>query len=226
MKRSLTFAAVALFTAAAPLSAQIMLDIANVSGAVIQFVGTGDNVFFVAAPSGPDTGFDFKITTPTSPLVNFRGNIDGLFTIGAITVSGSLQEAPVSGSGTFSIWDGATSLTADLVWLDTLTYRSIGGLNTDSALNLSNFTYTGLNQDLADLRDYGNSNLGSLVVSFQFASSKSLTTLTTDGQENSTSYSGTLNVIPEPSTYAAILCVLSLGVVGVKRWRGRKALAA
>jgi hypothetical protein len=96
----------------------LTLNYASHEDAVIKFTGTGNTFQFV-----PDaaSGFDFQIGSvddSSDPnTVGLHGNISGTFTIGAISTSGPVQTAPVTGAGTVSILDEASVLfSADLAW--------------------------------------------------------------------------------------------------------------
>jgi hypothetical protein len=184
------------------------INFSNLSGATVEFVGTG-NTFSMINVGGGDTDHtgatrDFAVTSTVGgfgTLVGMLGNITGTFTIGPITTVGVGHEvAPVSGVGGFSINDGAGfSFTSSLSWVDIETFAGgiFGAINTSGTLNLSGFSYGGANLDLQALAGHP---AAVVVASFQFIPPKSLTVLTTDGEVNSTSYSGTLTATPEPTT--------------------------
>ena len=194
----------------------ISCDFSSETDATIQFIGTGDKIEF------PNTStYDFVITTATSPnLGGLKGNIGGTFFVGPITTIGVLEMASVTTTdGTFSVDDGAATLTADLEWTDIFVYQElIGGLNATGVSNLSNISYSGSNSDLLDIK---NGSDQTVVLTFQFSplTKNSLAELMTDGEVNSTSYSGSVSSVPEPSS-----CVLlGMGVLGLlaRAWRRR-----
>jgi len=193
-------------------------------GAKVEFAGATDTFIFVDGLGGRD----FKITlisgspgTGFTSLPGLEGNIGGTFTIGAITTSGATQTAPVTGSGTFSIYDGAGStLTAVLTWVDIATIGTGGTINAIGTVNLSSFLYSGANTDLLAL---ASNPSGIVVTSFQFIPGLNLTALTTGTNVNSTSYSGSLTAVPEPTTLALVGSVL----VGIAVWsRSRRRAGA
>ena len=120
------------------------------------------------------------------------GRISGSFFIGAIASFnvpglGLVQEAPVTGAGQFSIYDGSGSITADLSWMNIQTLGSFGaGLNTSGLINLSNFTgYAGSNQRLQSFL----SNDGTVVMSLSFQNAN-LSSLVLDGTFHDNDFSG------------------------------------
>jgi hypothetical protein len=199
----------------------ISCDFASETGASIQFTGTGDEIEFIHTNPNP---YDFVITDATSPnLAGLQGNIGGTFIVGPITVNGAMETAGVTTSGgTFSVDDGnGYTLTANLDWTDILVYNKLfGALNVDGVVDLTNVSYSGSNSYLAAIK---NGSEQTVVLTFQFSplTKKSLTQLMTDGQVNSTSYSGSLSSVPEPS----ILVLLGSGVFGLLAyaWRRRQA---
>ena len=220
MKRSfLTVLIVALALVAQTASAgQVSFDFASLTGASIKFTGTGDKIEFPNAP----LGYDFAITDATSPgLAGLSGNIGGTFVVGTISspLSGVEQALVTTSNGSFSVYDGVTaSLTADLDWKDITVYNKLSGvMNGTGIANLSNIAYTRSNSDLVAIRD---GQQQTVVLTFQFSplKKKSLTDLMTDGQVNSTSYSGSLSSVPEPSALV-LLAGAAIGLVAFVRRR-------
>jgi hypothetical protein len=158
--------------------------------------GVGGSIQF---PNASD-GFDFVVAgSSDTALVGLKGNITGSFSIGAISAVGPAQFAPVSNTGTFSIFDGANTLTADLQLLSVGTLGTSVGLNLNGDPNLSNFAYSGGNASLLAL---SGANDASLVLSGQFSHPTSLLSLTANNAVNSAVYSGTLQAtVPEASSY-------------------------
>src|SRR5271165_6004904 len=78
----------------------VAFDFSSLGTSQINFDGTSATFNF-----SPDaSGFDFSIADSSlAGLVGLNGNIDGTFTIGSIASFGFLQDAPVSGSGVYSI---------------------------------------------------------------------------------------------------------------------------
>ena len=155
----------------------------------IRFTGTGDTIDF------PNTGsYDFVITSPT--LNNLNGNIGGTFNVGTINypATGVEQASVTTSNGTFSVFDGTTyTLTAGLDWKDITIYNSLSGvMNGTGLVNLTSISYSGTNTDLVAIRD---GTEQTVVLSFQFSplKKKSLYQLMTNGQVNSTSFSGSVS---------------------------------
>ena len=215
MKRILLSLSCGLFLAGAVAqkAEAIVIDIAAVPGAKVQFVGTGNTFSFLNGYSGE--GFTITDTDGSDTSVGFLGKITGVFTIGAITTSGPVQTAPVTGAGVLSINDGTVDLTADIDMVSIFSLGATGATNAATVANVSNFVYTGTNVDLlAWVAGIGPSG----TITYQFDAPHTLTNLTTDGNLNTTSYSGTLaNHVPEGGSSAAILGLGLLGVVGLRR---------
>ena len=199
------------------------LDFSNITNELIQFTGTGDQINFQS--NANQRGFTVT-SSNQSGLAGLTGSIDGTFTIGAITPMGSFEEAPVTGLGTFKLYENNSNaspvLTADVNWGDVLRVGPAGILNPNAMLNLSNFQYAGT---YAPLNALAASLAGTTVVTFQFLPAVTLTQLKTDGAVYRASYSGTASTdapfasIPEPASYAALLGGITLlGVTLRRRW--------
>jgi hypothetical protein len=211
MKRSLLSALLvaSILTVSAASADTLSFDFSSDTGATIKFTGSGDTIEF------PNTGaYDFTITSTTFPsLGGLQGNISGTFVVGAIaTPFTGMEQASVSTSdGTFSVSDGAGgTLSASLNWYDIFVYNSlVGGLNAMGSANLTDVTYDG---GVSDLIDFAGGSEQTVVLTFQFSpmTKRSLGQLMTDGQVNSTSYSGSASAdtapsVPEPSTIALLI---------------------
>lgn len=202
---------------AAPQAEAIHLDIANVTSAEVVFSGTTDTFTFADGVGG----YDFEITGTTGvagDALGLLGNITGTFTIGAITIAGPLQTAPVTGTGTMTIDAGDGLLTGSIVWLSASTFGTTGGFNLTGAFNYTSLAYGGINSDLQELAAPG---LASATISFQFNPAKSLTALTANGTTHRTSYSGSIDT-PLPDA-GATLALLGVGVLGLGALRRRLA---
>jgi len=219
MKRSfaaILIAALALVAQTAS-AGPVAFDFASDVGATIKFTGTGDTIDFSS------TGvWDFTITGSGSPsLVGLKGVLGGTFTVGAISnpFPGVEQAAVTTSAGTFAVNDGAGNLlTAALNLVDITVYNSLSGvLNGNGVANLSNLSYSGSNSDLHDIH---NGQEQTVILTFQFSplTKKSLAQLMTDGQVNSTSFSGSLSSVPEPSALV-LLTGAAIGLVAFVRRR-------
>jgi hypothetical protein len=179
----------------------ITLNFANVTGSAVTFSSSSTFSF-----SSDGSGHQFDITSVTGGT----GSADGLFgsitpggpfTIGAITtLGGGAQSAPVTGSATLDINDGAGhDLTGTLTWVSIGTFGSGGTIDLFSNINLSGISYTGSNADLLALA-LGKQAID--VVTFQFTTATNLSSLTTTG--GSTSYSGSITSVPGPIVGAGL----------------------
>lgn len=215
----------ALFSVCSSVCSAVSFEFTPLVSTPITINGASDQISFPTNGSG----YGFQIGNSSLPsLNNYFGSITGTFLIDAGSITGpstGIQNALVTGSGLFNIFEpGSTTakLTADLTLLTASSIKftplgSSGSLNTLSAINLTNFQYTG--GDLALQALLAGSVTGSAVISFQFIPGKSLTDLTDNSAANSaTTFSGSvLTQIPEPSTYAAGVAALSLLVVFLRR---------
>lgn len=216
-RRSL--ALVPLLLSGTALAQSVSFDFSSLGSALISFQGTGGEFDFT-----PDsaTGFDFQIAGATGTLAGLdglRGNINGTFTAGLPSEppSNRFQEAPVTGSGMLTIADSSGGLfTANIAasGYNAFTFGTVGGLNPENVVNLSDFTYVGgnpANPSYAALEQLVNSTSAVEVVSFQFSPAEILSELESGGAPHSATFAGTIAAIPEPSTFSAILGCAALG---------------
>ena len=197
---------------------------ASEAGSSIEFNGTNGTFEF------PTTSpYDFVIAATSPNLGGLQGDIGGTFTVGTITTAanGGQQANVTSKDGSFSVFDGAgNTLTANLNW-ETIQvlYGLFGILNVAGNANLSNISYAGSNSDLLGIKDGTDQTV---VLTFQFSpvTEQTLTELMTDGQVNSTSYSGSLSSsspppVPEPSS-CMLLVTAGLGLLAYTGRRQRQ----
>lgn len=200
------------------------------SAAVYSFNGSNDvgaGISFLGDPartiSFPNLGaYDFVITSSSGgEVTGLKGSLSGApaFTVGPVAVFGPLQVATVSGTGTFSIFDGVDTLTADVTFDEIVSVGTTVGLSFSTAVNLSNIAYTGSNVGLLNVLY---SIDPSLTIAATFNPGKSLTQLMAKGAENTTSYAIAFSgqPVPEPSTMA--LLTVGLGMVGFSLARARR----
>jgi hypothetical protein len=201
----------ALILIAAHQAMALTLNFSNLIGTEVSFSG---GAFSFTSTNG----YQFSITSVNGGAgdsVGFQGYVDlgGPFTIGAITINGSLQSAPVTGLGTLHITDSAaTDLTGTIEWLDISTLGVGGVVNLTGMVNLTGILYGGASSDLSALAAAG---AASDVITFQFVPAQTLTELKNTGGQ--TSYSGSIVAVPEPGTIALVL----VGLVGLGLIRRR-----
>jgi hypothetical protein len=205
-------------------------------GSVIQFNGTNSSFQFNPSttpliipnpPSPPLTityyvGSQWSITSVvggTGSALSLLGSVtNGPFNYGPITttiVGSHIDEtADVTGPlGGLSISDNAGNfLTGNVDWVQLATHDFGGSINAGLTVNVTDLTYAGTNPDLEALVASGN---GAMDLTFQFAPGMTLTDLTTGSGAYQTSYSGSLSVVPEPTTVGCFL--LGLGVLTLTR---------
>ena len=205
-------------------SQSLTLNFSVNTGAALQFNGASDTFQFNNAGSG----YQWHITTESggSSAVNLNGAFTGgPFHYGAITSTGSgltlVQNATVTSPlATMIINDGTGNLSASVNLRDVETFGSAGaggGMNANLVVNLSGVTYSGSNPDLLFLKAAQSATLD---LSFQFSPGQTLTQLSTGTGPYVTSFSGSLIVVPEPSTLA-LAALGGLGLVLLNQRRVR-----
>ncbi len=185
--------------------AQLTLDFDDLPNALVNFSGGGFT--FENATNGYQFVID-GVQGGVGDSVGLEGYVSpgGPFTIGAITIAGPIQSAPVTGTGTLHITDASsTDLTGTIQWLDITTLGVGGILDLQGTVNLTGIAYSGSNNDLGALASAGSA---SDVVTFQFVPAETLTQLKNTGGVSS--YSGTI-VVPEPGT----VTLVGIGLMGL-----------
>jgi len=193
-----TIVGLALMTASS--LAQLTLNFASNTGSSVQFNGAASSFNF----NNGNNGYQWNVTSEVGGAAALGLNAsvnNGPFQYGPITTAGSVQYATVLGPlGNLVLFDGVGNLTGTVNWIDVATYGlGSGVLNATLDVNVSNISYSGSNPDLQFLVAH---QPGSMDVSFQFPTSSTLTELSTGTGPYLTSYSGSISVVPEPSTLA------------------------
>jgi hypothetical protein len=203
--------------------ADLVLDIASVPGANIEFKGSGTGATFAWNNNQSGQGFVITDSNGVGDSVGLHGSLGGTYsyTTGSISTSGSLQTAPVlTSGGALTITDaGLKTLTGTIAGIDVDTMGTGGLVNLNGTVNLSAVSYSGTNADLKELRDEAAIGGGIVALSFQFIPGESLTQLAANHADFKTSYSGTIaSAVPEPSglVLAGLGTLASLGY-GLRR---------
>jgi len=200
---SATIAGLLTLTAASS-QGQLTLNFAANTGADVEFFGSSRSFNFTIG----NNGYQWNVTDEVggSSAVGLNASVlGGPFFYSPITFAGSgafqVQYATVLGpSGTLVLNDGTDNLTGTVNWIDVATYgMGAGALNASLDVNISNIQYFGSNPDLQLL--YAEQP-GSMDVSFQFPTSETLAQLSSGTGPYLTSFSGSISVVPEPSTLA------------------------
>lgn len=184
-----------LAASAASSRATQVYNFAVLAGSSIQFNGSAYSFQFNNPPIDPQWAISESGGSGAQGLQGYFSG--GPWTYGAITTVGSLQYATVNpGMAMLTINDGAGHLaTANVVWglLDTV--GTSGAFNENLAVNLSDLSYSGAN---ADLSSFFSASSGQLDLSFQ-TSTMDLAQLSSGSGPYTTSFSGSINVVPEPA---------------------------
>jgi len=192
--------------------AQLSLNFASTPGSTIQFNGTSSTFQFNTSTMPGYTGSQWAIGSEAGGT----GSALGLFgvvnnnpfsygPISTVTYGGiTLQTANVIGPlGELNINDGLGNLlTGNVDWVQVDTVNSIGGINASLTVNVTDMAYAGTNPDLETLVAEGP---GSMNVSFQFSPSEMLSQLTSGIGPYTTSFSGSISVVPEPTITGCFL---------------------
>jgi PEP-CTERM motif len=198
----------------------LQLNFSANTGGDIQFNGTNDSFQFAPGTNG----YQWRITTETggSSSIGLNGDLNnGPFSYGPITSTGSgltlVQQATVTGPlAGLVINDGTGNLTGTVNFINIATFAtSGGGMNANLTINLTGVNYSGSNPDLELLKG---EEPGTVDLSFQFSPGETLTQLSTGSGPFVTSYSGSISVVPEPST----LALTGLGGLVLLQLRRRK----
>lgn len=206
-------------TLSASAQGNLTLNFSSTPGSTIQFNGSSSSFSF--NPS-INAGTQWQIGSQdggTGAAIALFGAVNsGPFSYGPITTitssSGIDESATVTGpAGMLVINDGSGfDLTGNVNWVQVSTHNFAGAINSDLTINITGLSYAGSNADLQTLA------LGSAVslgLTFQFAPGLTLSDLSSGTGIYKTSYSGSLAVVPEPTTVGCLL--LGLGVLTISR---------
>lgn len=204
------------FASPAQAAFEIPIDFTLLSEPVAPGVATAAAVRVIGDSAGgvvhfPDAANarDFRILSASDPaLSGLKGTISppsGGFGISGVAGSHGV----VTGTGSFTVFDADDApLTADLQFLSILGVSGIYQLNPDTLVNLSNWTYTGSNPALRQIRDSGT---GTLTLNWRM-SGTTLALITSSGDRSAT-YGGSFQTtyfIPEPALLALSVLALPL----------------
>lgn len=193
------------------------ISIASVPHGFVDFSGASQ-FSFVNATSGVNAGYSFDVNGASASLpgdsIGDVGNMSGTYTIGTITTTGPIQSAPVTGSGTLTIFDGSVDLTGTLVWNNIATMGTGSTLNVSGELNLTSVTYSGVQ---VDLKTFAAAGALSDTVDFTFNPAETLTQLATTSSPLKTSFSGTITTVPDSAMTIELLGGAFLAIAGLRR---------
>jgi hypothetical protein len=193
----------------------------------LDFSSLGSSMFISTAPKDgdifftpPASGLNFEIADASlQDLAGLDGTLSGIFVVGQVTSVAGFEEAPVTGTGTFSIADGKGKLlTGLLTWATVTQVGSVGGLNSFDALNLGDFSYSGTNPSLVALAADASAKV---TLSFQFLPGKQLDTNEIGTAPQTSTFSGTLVSVPEPGATSAVIGLLVFALILVRRRSAR-----
>jgi hypothetical protein len=201
------------------------LNFASTPGSTIVFNGNQETFGYSPSASsifgGIFLGSNWEVGSENggTAAIGLLGTFNsGPFSIGTITtvVNGPDvdESALVTGpGGVLSIADGSGfNLTGNVNWVDIATHNYAGGINSKLVVNVTGLSYAGSNPDLMAI---GGAGTAQLDLTFQFAPGLSLADLTSGKGPYATSFSGSLVVVPEPSSIACLL--LGLGTLAAIR---------
>ncbi len=221
-----TIVAGALMACSAEAQGFLSLNFSSTPGSTIQFNGAASSFQFNSSTSpifgGVFNGTQWQIGSQTGGTGSATGLLGWVnnspFSYGPITtvvnVSGVDQIATVSGApGALVINDGSGfNLTGNVNWGQISTHDFAGAINAALSVNITGLSYSGSNPDLLTFISSGPAALN---LTFQFSPGETLTDLTTGSSSFQTSYSGSLSVVPEPTSIGCF--ALGLGVLAIAR---------
>ncbi len=185
--------------------------------------GTSGNLSFVAGVGGND----FQILTSTGGTANGDvGTITGTYSFTSSSISlegaGPATQAPLTGSGTLTINDGAGhNLTANVTSLVKLETNNAGDslpINDRLVIDLSSIAYSGTQTDLLNLVNYDAGNAVLDLTGTFGTEGNSLAAITGSGYSQDIAYSGDIRVTPLPGS--ALLLgsgLLGLALLGFRK---------
>ena len=223
---SATLLAVASGFALLPQSAHaLQFDISSIPGSEIIFTGGGPGG---TASLSFTAGQNFQIDTShggSGDAVGLTGSFSGTWTMGPVTTVNLVplvETAPVSGTGTMSIFDGVDTLTATVAWVEASSLKTVISVATLGVTgNVTGVSYSGSNGDLLEFAAAAGKTA---VLAFTFPPpGQSLAELVEPGTK-STSFSGNIvantTTVPDTGT-TLILLGLGLGSLAAFRTRGQ-----